>query len=686
MFNRKPFADLPQSAATHFRLYFYAGLARVLAGAATRFGSAEALCQQFPFVDAYVRELVLGSGGRLPPAQVPRWWRAAISAWEAEAATFLPIRAVRETAGLDHEEMAIVFAVGLLEEDVRFGALFEALHAVDPHRRPTAGLVTECFAADDDRGAVRASLHRLHALGLLRIVNADAPRVQWSLEAPHPVWDVLRGDVHDRVVPWARYRPSTALAAFDDLILPSALRERLRRVVDLLRAGEVQTIVLRGPVSNGRRTVLGAIARTLGLGVIEADGLGKAEDGRWQQLSVLATALQALPVIAASPHPGETFDIPPRLGCEQRLGIAMGRYGGLGGRGAGQALTFTLDMPDAGQRREHWIRGLDSHRTNELEAISGRFRLTCGNIRRAAVLAHSHAVLDGRDSIAVGDVLEAERALNREALDTLAARLPARGDWNDLAVREETLRDLLDLEARCRQRETLAAAVRSPSSSNCGVRALFRGPSGTGKTLAARLLASSLQMDLYRLDLSAIVNKYIGETEKNLDRILSRAEELDVVLLLDEGDALLTQRTSVQTSNDRYANLESNYLLQRLEAFDGILVVTTNAGDRIDPAFERRMDVVVEFHQPDAAERLEILRMHLPRRNSIDDELMNEAARRCVLSGGQIRNAALHAGLLAVDRGGIVTADLLEAAIRREYRKAGAVCPLRRPAFSMADA
>jgi len=98
------------------------------------------------------------------------------------------------------------------------------------------------------------------------------------------------------------------------------------------------------------------------------------------------------------------------------------------------------------------------------------------------------------------------------------------------------------------------------------------------------------------------------------------------------------------------------------------------------------MDVVVEFHQPDAAERLEILRMHLPRLNSIDDGLMNEAARRCVLSGGQIRNAALHAGLLAVDRGGIVTADLLEAAIRREYRKAGAVCPLRRPAFSMADA
>src|SRR5207248_2214342 len=136
-----------------------------------------------------------------------------------------------------------------------------------------------------------------------------------------------------------------------------------------------------------------------------------------------------------------------------------------------------------------------------------------------------------------------------------------------------------------------------------GVRALFSGPSGTGKTLAARLLAGRLGMDLYRLDLSAVVNKYIGETEKNLNRAFTLAEELDVILLLDEGDALLTQRTAVQTSNDRYANLETNYLLQRLEAFEGILIVTTNAGDRIDAAFQRRVDVVVEFRTPDAAER-----------------------------------------------------------------------------------
>ena len=125
------------------------------------------------------------------------------------------------------------------------------------------------------------------------------------------------------------------------------------------------------------------------------------------------------------------------------------------------------------------------------------------------------------------------------------------------------------------------------------MRALFSGASGTGKTLAARILAAELGMDLYRVDLASVINKYIGETEKNLHRVLARAEELDIILLLDEGDALLGQRTDVKSSNDRYANLETNYLLQRLESYQGIVLVTTNAAQNIDSAFQRRMDVVV---------------------------------------------------------------------------------------------
>jgi SpoVK/Ycf46/Vps4 family AAA+-type ATPase len=241
------------------------------------------------------------------------------------------------------------------------------------------------------------------------------------------------------------------------------------------------------------------------------------------------------------------------------------------------------------------------------------------------------------------------------------------------------MEELHALEHRCHHRERLQAtlAAATDNQPNCGVRALFSGPSGTGKTLAARVLASVLQMDLYRLDLSSVVNKFIGETEKNLSRVFSRAEELDVILLLDEGDALLTQRTTVQTSNDRYANLETNYLLQRLESFEGILIVTTNAGERIDSAFRRRMDVVVEFRPADASERWLIWQLQLPSTHAVDGAFLGELSGRCALSGGQVRNAALHACLLALDDGGVVTARHLEAAVQREYRKAGAVCPLR---------
>jgi SpoVK/Ycf46/Vps4 family AAA+-type ATPase len=162
-----------------------------------------------------------------------------------------------------------------------------------------------------------------------------------------------------------------------------------------------------------------------------------------------------------------------------------------------------------------------------------------------------------------------------------------------------------------------------------------------------------------------------------LSKVFSRVEELDVILLLDEGDALLTQRTSVSNSNDRYANLETNYLLQRLESFDGILIVTTNASERIDGAFQRRMDVVIDFAMPNAQERWTIWQMHLPPHHAIPASVLEEAASRCELTGGQIRNAALHASLLALNESGVVTGPQLEAAIRREYRKAGSVCPLR---------
>jgi hypothetical protein len=537
------------------------------------------------------------------------------------------------------------------------------------------------WALGEGEYPARAALRRLQELGLARVNNPEAPRAEQALYVNPLLWEALRGERHAAPAPWLRYHSPESLTGPDELIVSDALRRQLSLLPSLLASGEAQAVVVRGPQRNGRRTLVGSVARALGRGLLEAGALGRGDDERWRVLGTLATLVGAVPLVVLDLAPGETAEVPRPEGFGGPVCVVLGRQGGLTGQGVERALTLSVEMPDAGARREHWRRSLGGGAAEEcaVDEIAGRFRMTSGNIRRAAGLARAYAALEGRaPRVSAEDVRHASRALNRQALDTLATRVEASGDWSQLAVKAATMRELLDLESRCRHREQLHRAVGEGLGRqlNAGVRALFTGPSGTGKTLAARLLASVLKMDLYRLDLSSVVNKYIGETEKNLSQVFARAEELDVILLLDEGDALLTQRTSVQSSNDRYANLETNYLLQRLESFEGILVVTTNAGERIDSAFQRRMDVVVDFHPPELAELQRIWQLHLPEDHAVERELLGEVSRRCSLSGGQIRNAVLHASLLAVSNGGRITSAYLRTAIQREYRKSGEVCPL----------
>jgi hypothetical protein len=681
MNDRGPFADLPATPASHFKLHFYSAVSQLMVAAASQLPSPDSAGDRFPELQGYHAELVNAGVPGLSPPATTAWWRHAIADWEAHATAFLPIRAVRDTAPVGHEAMALVFVAGLIEEDARFSAVFEALNCVAGQHRATTGLLIDCCGAADP-GDVRGRLRALQELGLLHVINPDAPRLQRALDVPSGVWDVLRGDRQRHPVPWAQFVGPTELQELDALLLPESIRRTATGLTRLLESREVTTVVVRGPRQNGRRTLMGALARAAGRGTLMLTDLTQGDDERWRQVGLLATALHAMPIVVCEIGCGDTLDLPRVPSYDGPIGVVIGRPGGVTGAGAERSLTVRLDMPDAAARREHWQTALGSHPIQDLDTVSGRFRMTAGNIRRAAALAPAYAALDGRAMVTTADVRQAAGALNRQSLDSLAVRIPASGEWNQLATRDDTFRELMDLELRCRHREGLLAATAATPGlhGNCGVRALFRGPSGTGKTLAARLLASALQMDLYRLDLSSVVNKYIGETEKNLDRVLSRAEELDVILLLDEGDALLTQRTGVQTSTDRYANLETNYLLQRLESFEGILIVTTNASDRIDAAFDRRMDVAIDFHPPQAAERWDIWQTQLPSANEVDADFLNEVATRCPLTGGQIRNAVLHAHLLSINAGTVTTA-LLDAAVRREYRKAGAVCPLRPAVF-----
>ena len=672
------FAEVQPSPVEHFKLYFYAAVLHVVGEIAAMLGSQETAFKQFPFLSGYYQQFARYAPENSNWRAFADWWRDSLLAWEETAGEFLPLRALREAAGLDHEAVTLLVAASLNEEDARFGSLFEIMQGTPGQQRLTLGLLSAWWRDVDGNNKGRTLIRQLQDVGLMQVVNTEAPRSQWALQTPAPIWDAMRGERHSAPAPWARYLAPSELSGREQLVISDEMWRMLVTIPPLLASGRAQALVMRGPRHNGRRTLIGALARELGCGVLEISGLNKFADERWQLAGSLATLLRAWPVIVLELDAGETAEVPPFKGYVGPICLVLGKQGGITGPAVERALTVSLGMPDLDARRELWQHALKSV-SGDVEAISERFRLTSGNIQRAAGLAQSYAALEGRNEVTLVDAQQASSALNRQALDTLAARVNTTGNWSQLAASAEILQELRDLESRCRNRERLRGLLNEnlKAQLNVGVRALFSGPSGTGKTLAARLLAASLKMDLYRLDLSSVVNKYIGETEKNLNQVFSRAEELDVILLIDEGDALLTQRTGVQTSNDRYANLETNYLLQRLEAFEGILIVTTNAGDRIDTAFQRRMDVVVSFRAPDAAERWLIWQLHLPPAYAIDHALMDEIASRCALNGGQIRNAVLHASLLALNDGGVINSGHLIAAVQREYRKSGGVCPLR---------
>ncbi len=621
------------------------------------------------FLNGYYAELDafgFADGGAAAQA---RWQRLLVT-WEAGAPGHLPLRALRERCGLDGLAMTLLFTAGLVEEDVRFGQLFEALNQLPGEWRPTFGLL----ATWTDDGAARAALLSLLGAGLLVAGNPDAPRARWTVQVPPVLWDSMRGDPAP-ALGWARHVPLDQLPAADELVLGDECRQALTRLPGLLGDGKSRTVIVRGPHSSGRRAVLGALARGLGCGLLElADGGGSPAP----LTGPLATLLNAIPIVELEPAPGETVATPTVSSYSGPLGVVAPRRGGVSC--AGETIALSVDIPEVAARATLWASALGTDDDQAAE-LAMRFRTPSGTIRTVAERACLGARLAGGRTPTANDVLRAIHTEHADALERLARRVRVAGDWADLAVAADTMAELELLENRCRNRERLPECVADALAASLtpGVRALLTGPSGTGKTLAARLLASALGKELYVLDLSAVVNKYIGETEKNLESVLARAEELDVILLLDEGDALLTRRTDVQTSNDRYANLETNYLLQRVESYEGILLITTNAAERIDGAFKRRMDVVVEFRAPDRVERWHIWGLHLPHGHCVSDDFLGEVAYRCPLKGGQIRNASLHASLLALRDDTTVGDGELEAAIRREYAKAGLVCPLRGP-------
>ncbi|MBV8138823.1 MAG: ATP-binding protein [Deltaproteobacteria bacterium] len=274
------------------------------------------------------------------------------------------------------------------------------------------------------------------------------------------------------------------------------------------------------------------------------------------------------------------------------------------------------------------------------------------------------------DTSALDRLWHACRLHARPRLEALAQRIEPAAAWEDLVLPEKQLGLLRHIAIHVRHRAQVYQdwGFGSKGSRGLGISAMFAGPSGTGKTMAAEVLANDLRLDLYRIDLSQVVSKYIGETEKNLRRIFDAAESGAAILLFDEADALFGKRSEVKDSHDRYANIEVSYLLQRMEAYRGLAILTTNRKSALDPAFLRRLRFIVEFPFPEAAQRAEIWRRIFPAATPVEGLRLDRLA-RLNAAGGHIRNIALGAAFLAAEAGQPVRMAHLLSAARTEFAK-----------------
>jgi hypothetical protein len=303
----------------------------------------------------------------------------------------------------------------------------------------------------------------------------------------------------------------------------------------------------------------------------------------------------------------------------------------------------------------------------------GAYRLSSGRVEQAVRLATRASV---GTKLCVNDVLDAAKLQNARGLERLASRVSPAADLGDLVVDARTYGELTHLIDRVRYRGRIRSmwdVGRGPARRS-GVTALFAGDSGTGKSFAAESIAGELGLDLYVIDLSTIVDKYIGETEKNLERLFTEVEGINGVLFFDEADALFGKRSEVSDSKDRHANVEVAYLLQRMERFDGLAVLATNLRSNLDDAFARRLSVVVEFRKPNVTERLELWRRTvapLPTSPDIDVEF---CAKAFELTGANIADIGVTAASLAAANGGTVGMGAISKATQIEFRKLGRLC------------
>jgi SpoVK/Ycf46/Vps4 family AAA+-type ATPase len=314
----------------------------------------------------------------------------------------------------------------------------------------------------------------------------------------------------------------------------------------------------------------------------------------------------------------------------------------------------------------------------DISAVAGKFRFSGGQIRDAAATAKNLARWrdPAKEDITIADLYAACRLQSNQKLNSLAQKITPHNRWDDIVLPVDKLQQMKEICNYVKYRSLVYDewGFDRKLSLGKGLNILFAGPSGTGKTMAADIIAGELRLDLYKIDLSTVVSKYIGETEKNLSRIFAEAETSNAILFFDEADALFGRRSEVRDSHDRYANIEISYLLQKMEEYDGVVILATNLRKNMDDAFVRRMHFTIEFPFPKEKDRRRIWERIWPEDTPLVEDIdLDFLASRFEIAGGNIRNIALSAAFMAADDGREVTMNHIIRSTQREYQKMGKV-------------
>ncbi|MGH9023440.1 MAG: AAA family ATPase [Acidimicrobiia bacterium] len=606
-------------------------------------------------------------------AEIAAWIESEGDLAEAQGAD-LRLRRLARSFGLDGYDVELVLVALAPDLDPRFERLYAYLQDDVSRRRASAGLALELCGTTSGRRVERSRLQPSGALrtaGLLLVEDAERPFLTRSLRVPDRVAAYLLGDdtpdplVESVMIPCAPV----------DLSGVEPLGQALRAGIPLAYVRERGwtagvSAAAAGWRQAGRAALVVDLAR-----LIPGDDPVEVGAAAVREARLLDAGLVAGPVEALSERGG-----PAVRAFAETCGQVVLVGGGCWDPTWSREVPFLLDAPapSPAERVVIWSSALGGAPQGGAAPLEGteHFRLTPEQVVRAALAARRQAAAEGRE-VLPRDLQAGARSQNSAGLERLARRIEPLVDWNDLVLPGHVVAQLHELASRARHRERVLDAwgMGAKSSKGRGITALFAGESGTGKTMSAEVVAGALGLDLYVIDLSTVVDKYIGETEKNLDRIFVEADRVNGVLLFDEADAIFGKRSEVKDSHDRYANLEVAYLLQRMELFDGLAVLTTNLRSNVDDAFNRRLDAIVDFPMPEREDRLRLwerqLRPSLPRSDDLDLEFLSGAFK---VSGGNIRNIAVTAAYLAAAEDRPVSMVDLIRGTEREYRKLGHLC------------